>query len=146
MPAICALDTSCIIAAMCSWHEQHRVAAAEIERRVARGERLSVAAHALTEAYAVLTRLPSPHRLAPSDAWELLRVNFTGDVSIVSLSSTQQLGVLRSLARAGIGGGRTYDAVIAECAVRAGATALLTFNPWHFEPAPHDITIVVPSP
>ena len=80
MPAVCALDTSCLIAAVCGWHEQHRVAAAEIGRRLDRGERLSVAAHALTEAYAVLTRLPAPHRLSPADAWELLRANFLDDV------------------------------------------------------------------
>ena len=145
MPAICALDTSCIVAAVCGWHEQHRVAAVEIERRLARGERLSVAAHALTEAYAVLTRLPSPHRVAPSDAWELLRANFTGDVLIVSLSATRQIAVLRRLAQAGISGGRTYDAVIAECAVRAGAKALLTFNARHFDPAPKDVAVVVPG-
>jgi toxin FitB len=145
MPAICALDTSCIIAAVCGWHEHHRVTAAEIERRLARGERLSVAAHALTEAYAVLTRLPAPHRVAPADAWELLRANFTEDVLVVSLTPTQQITVLRRLAGAGIGGGRTYDAVIAECAVRARAGALLTFNARHFEPPPADMAIVVPG-
>ena len=70
MAAVYALDTSCMIAAVCGWHEQHRSAAAEIERRFDGGEHLSVAAHALSEAYAVLTRLPAPHRLAPTDAWE----------------------------------------------------------------------------
>ena len=145
MPTVCALDTSCLIAAVCGWHEQHPVAAAEIERRLDRGERLSVAAHALSEAYAVLTRLPAPHRLAPSDAWELLRANFSDGVSVVALSARQHVALLRRLAEAGVSGGRTYDAVIAECAVRAGARTLLTFNARHFEPAPKDLAIVVPA-
>jgi predicted nucleic acid-binding protein len=145
MAAVYALDTSCLIAAVCGWHEQHRVAAAEIERRFDRGERQSVAAHALSEAYAVLTRLPAPHRLAPLDAWELLRANFTDGVLVVALSARQHVTLLRRLATDGISGGRTYDAVIAECAVRAGAVALLTFNPRHFEPAPHGLAIVVPA-
>jgi predicted nucleic acid-binding protein len=144
MAAFCALDTSCLIAAVCGWHERHRVAAAEIERRLARGERLSVAAHALSEAYAVLTRLPAPHRLAPADAWELLQANFTDGVLVVALSARQQVALLRRLAKAGVSGGHTYDAVIAVCAVQAGARALLTFNARHFEPAPKELAIVVP--
>jgi hypothetical protein len=35
--------------------------------------------------------------------------------------------------------------VIAEYAVRAGASALLTFNARHFDPAPKDVAIVVPA-
>jgi predicted nucleic acid-binding protein len=48
------LDTNCMIAAICSWHEHHERAAAEIERHLEHGEALIVAAPALVEAYAVL--------------------------------------------------------------------------------------------
>jgi predicted nucleic acid-binding protein len=145
MPSVFALDTSCLIAAVCSWHEQHSSAAAEIERRLADDGEMSVSAPALTEAYAVLTRLPAPHRLAPSDAWELLRLNFIEGADVGTLSARQHIALLRRLAADGLGGGRTYDAVIAECAVRAGASALLTFNARHFEPAPPTLTILVPA-
>jgi len=83
--------------------------------------------------------------MRPGDAWELLRVNFTEGVLIVALSEPQHVALLRRLARMGVSGGRTYDAVIAECAVRAGAHALLTFNARHFEPAPKGLAIVVPA-
>jgi len=69
------VDTSCIIAAVCGWHDHHQEAAAEIERRLEGKERLATAAHALAEAYAVLTRMPAPHRLAPTDALALLEGN-----------------------------------------------------------------------
>jgi hypothetical protein len=53
--------------------------------------------------------------------------------------------LLRRLAKSGVSGRRTYDAVIAECAIRARASALLTFSARHFEPAPKGLAIVVPS-
>jgi len=81
-----ALDTNCIVAAVCDWHEDHAAAAAAIEGRLARGEQRVVAAHALVEAYAVLTRLPPPHRLTPADAWTLLEANFVTGVRIVALT------------------------------------------------------------
>jgi hypothetical protein len=55
------------------------------------------------------------------------------------------VALLKRLAEVGIGGGRVYDAVIAESAVRAGASALLTFNARHYEPAPDGVEIVVPA-
>ena len=82
-----ALDTSCMVAAVCGWHVQHAAAAAEIERRLDRGERMVIAAHAVAEAYAVLTRLPAPHRLAPADAWTLVRTNFVDNAALVTLGA-----------------------------------------------------------
>jgi len=140
-----ALDTNCMIAAVCGWHDHYRAAAAEIERRLVAGEQLTVAAHALTESYSVLTRFPAPHRLAPGDAWQLLRDNFSAPGTVVTLTARQHAALLARLAHEGVSGGRTYDALIAACAVRAGAGALLTFNPRHFEPAPQGLSIVVPT-
>ena len=65
-----------MIAAVCSWHEHHEAAANELERRLAARAKMIVAAPALIEAYAVLTRLPPPHRLSPPTALTLLEYNF----------------------------------------------------------------------
>src|SRR5437879_46555 len=113
-----------MVAAVCTWHEHHRAAATEIERRLERGERLAIAAHALIETYAVLTRLPAPHRLAPADAWALVKANFVAHASVVALNGAAHSALLGRLASLGIGGGRTYDAVIADCAVQAGVDVL----------------------
>jgi predicted nucleic acid-binding protein len=56
-------DTSCMIAAVCSWHEHHEAAANDMERRLAGRAKVIVAAPSLIEAYAVLTRFLPPHRL-----------------------------------------------------------------------------------
>ncbi|MCX6544010.1 MAG: PIN domain-containing protein [Acidobacteria bacterium] len=143
-----ALDTNCLIAAVCTWHDRHRQAAAEIGRRLDAGERLVVPAPALVEAYAVLTRLPAPHRLAPGDAWTLLESNFVKpahSVQIWAPSAKTYPRLLRGLAAQSVAGGRAYDAVIGECAREAAAQTLLTFNRRHFDPSPAGVTVVEPS-
>lgn len=140
-----ALDTSCMVAAVCGWHVRHAAATSEIERRLGRGQRMAIAVHAIAETYAVLTRLPPPHRLAPADAWTLVRTNFVEHATLVTLDAPAHVAVLDQLAGAGIGGGRTYDGLIAACAEASHARALLTFNSRHFDPPPRGVTIVEPA-
>jgi predicted nucleic acid-binding protein len=140
-----ALDTSCMVAAVCAWHERHRHALTAVERRLARGERLAVAAHALVETYAVLTRLPPPHRMAPADAWALVHTNFVEGATVVTLSGPAHVALLERLAKARLAGGRTYDALIAACAAQAKVEALLTFNARHFDLPPPGVAVVDPS-
>jgi predicted nucleic acid-binding protein len=139
------VDTSCIVAAVCTWHEHHRAATGDIDRRLDRGDRLATPAAALVEAYAVLTRLPAPSRLSPHDAWALVHANFVEPAIVVALSRARYVALLRRLAKQAVAGGRTYDAVIAECAHDAKAGTLLTFNPRHFDPPPDGVSIIDPS-
>jgi predicted nucleic acid-binding protein len=134
-----------MVAAVCTWHEHHRAAVVTIEGRFQRGDRLAVAAHALVETYAVLTRLPAPHRLSPADAWTVIEANFVDQAVVVALNGAAHITLLRQLATEGVGGGRTYDAVIARSAVRARADVLLTFNSRHFDPPPHGVTVIEPT-
>lgn len=140
-------DTSCMVAAICGWHEHHARAAAEIERRLESGDALVVAAPALVETYAVLTRLPSPHRLSPTDSQALLEASFLSDgAETVALDADGYVRLLRGAAERGIAGGRTYDAVIVTCAQSAGVDAILTFNERQFRAlASKDTEIVVPA-
>jgi predicted nucleic acid-binding protein len=143
--AIFALDSSCMVAAVCEWHQHYAAALAEIERRLDEGDRMAVPAHALAETYAVLTRLPSPYRLSPADAWYLIDENFVKSRIVVALAANTYQTVLRGVAKQSLGGGRTYDALIGECARQAKAEALLTFNRRHFEPPPAGVLLVDPS-
>lgn len=133
-----------MVAAVCSWHEHHAAATAEVERRLERGERLAVPAPALVEAYAVLTRLPSPHRLGPDDAWTLLEENFVTAAAVTALNAASYTRLLRRLAHESIAGGRTYDAVIGECVRQAESHTLLTFNRKHFDPPPDGVAVIEP--
>lgn len=131
-----------MVAAVCGWHECHGSASAAIEQRLAARQRLITPAHAMVETYAVLTRLPAPHRLAPTEAWALVKANFVDGRLLVVAPAATQVTTLGSLAQAGRGGERTYDALIAATAARAGAAELLTFNPKHFDQVPPGLTIV----
>jgi predicted nucleic acid-binding protein len=133
-----------MVAALCTWHEHHERAAAEINRRL-RHESMHLAAPALVETYSVLTRLPPPHRLSPRDALELLQASFIDGGSINTLDGAAYRALLRHAPEQGVAGGRIYDSVIAHCAWKARATVLLTFNEPHFASfARHGLAIVVP--
>jgi predicted nucleic acid-binding protein len=134
-----------MVAAICSWHEHHDRAAGEIQRRLERREKMIVAAHALIETYAVLTRLPPPHRLPPETAYALIRSNFMDAITIIALDLKNYLVLLRAAPQKGVAGGRTYDEVIAACAVKAKVNTLLTFNDRHFENGAGGVLVVVPG-
>lgn len=144
MPSF-ALDANCMVAAVSSWHEHHEAATREIELRLGRGERLAVPAPALVEAYAVLTRLPAPHRLSPVDAWTLVDTNFVKGKTVLTLRGVAYRTLLRRLSKEGTAGGRTYDAVIGECATQGRVQVLLTFNTRHFDPSPAGVTVIEPG-
>ena len=111
-----ALDTSVVVAAFATWHEGHASATAALSD----GPRLP--AHVLVETYAVLTRLPPPHR-APADVVEaFLGEHFTA--ALLTLPGPAQREMLRLAVRRGLGGGAIYDALVAATAKHAGATLL----------------------
>lgn len=145
MPAAFLPDTSCMIAAVCSWHEHHEAAANEIERRLAGRAKMVVAAHALVETYAVLTRLPPPHRLSPQTALTLLENNFLKLATVVALSAKSYETLLLSAPKNNVAGGRTYDAVIGACAEQGKASTVLTFNANDFTTLSRGFDVVVPG-
>lgn len=126
-----ALDTSIVIAGLVTWHEEHEVARPLLEQAVA-GDEAVLPAHALLEAYAVLTRLPPPHRMSPTDAFTLLSSSLRDRCSVQALGD-EIWPTLENAATREVAGGTTYDAVILAEARRGGATAILTLDPAHFE-------------
>jgi predicted nucleic acid-binding protein len=121
-----AVDTSVVVAALLGWHENHEAARRALQRGLA-AECLVLPAPSLMEAYAVMTRLPAPHRLSPEDAAALLKDTFA-EVSMVALDPGEVWQLLSDLEAAKVAGGRTYDAHILACARKARAQRLLTLN------------------
>jgi predicted nucleic acid-binding protein len=107
-----AVDTSIVVAAFATWHEAHERAVP-----VLAGGPILPAPVAL-EAYAVLTRLPPPHRAEPTIVSEFLRRSFR---DIASLSQERIRRLVPDLVALGISGGASYDAVIAMIAMDASA-------------------------
>src|SRR6266496_3062792 len=92
-----AVDSSVIVAALLAWHQKHQPAARALERALGSKSGLVIPSHALFESYAVMTRLPAPHRLAPVDAVQLLQNNF-GTVRRATFSSRSVWPVVQRLA------------------------------------------------
>jgi predicted nucleic acid-binding protein len=134
--ALHAFDTSVIIAALLGWHEHHKPALSALQRAFD-DARVVVPGPALVESYSVMTRMPAPHRVAASDALELLEGTFQEDALTPALGSAELWRFLRGLPQAHVAGGRTYDAHILACAVKAKASVLWTFNDDDFAALDH---------
>jgi len=137
-------DTSCLVAAISSWHEHHERTRAELDRRSNRGDTLVLAAHSLVETYSVLTRLPAPHRLRASDALAAIEANWSS-APVVQLTETETWAALTEAVRLGTVGGRTYDTLIARTALKARAETILTWNVRDFAPFGSQIRVEAPG-
>ena len=111
-----ALDTSVVVAAFASWHEAHRSAASCLSR----GPRIP--AHVMLETYAVLTRLPPPHRAPSHLVLAFLKQRFKA--SPLTLPGMAQASLLERISASGLSGGAIYDALIGATARHAGATLI----------------------
>src|SRR5262245_41734646 len=109
------LDTNCLVALTLPEHEHHATTLGDLRYRRAAGQEFIVAAHGITEAYSVLTRLPQPLRLQPADAIEVLEQAW-GKSETIALTAGELWRVLKACGATGIVGGRIHDRVIAECA------------------------------
>lgn len=111
-PAL-AVDTSVVVPLLVATHPLNDAMLAW-----AAGRSLALAGHAAAETYAVLTRLPADARLAPDDAVLLVEERFT---TTLALSASPDEGLPRRLARLGVVGGATYDAMVAMAALEHDA-------------------------
>ena len=141
--SVYAIDTSVIVAAVLSWHEHHDRAREALERAFDAGEPI-LPVHALVEAYAVMTRLPAPHRISPADALAVLEGTFRDNAKLARMGTRSVWRWLSQTVGHAVAGGRTYDALILESAERAGATHLLTLNLRDFRELGHALEIVEP--
>jgi predicted nucleic acid-binding protein len=89
--------------------------------------------------------MPPPYRLPPDIARQTIEENFARGALVVGVKAGGVWEKIGNLARLGIAGGQVYDALIAWCAVDAGATVLLTWNVKHFTAiAPPDLKVQEP--
>ena len=141
------LDTSVLVAGLIDFGPQstraHSLLHAVAEKTVAPA---STAWHCCLEFYSVSTRLPVEYRLAPGDAARLVEEEIFGRMSVHDLPGAERLPLLRAAAHDAIGGGRIYDAHIAEVARTARASVIVTDNRRHFLAAlRHGIRVETPA-
>ena len=141
------LDTSVLVAGLIDLGPQstpaHLLMHAVAEKTVTPA---STAWHCCLEFFSVSTRLPAEFRLAPADAAKLVEEEIFGRMIVHDLPSGDRLPLLHSAAHDSIGGGRIYDAHIAEVARTAKATVIVTDNRRHFLAAlRHGIRVETPA-
>jgi predicted nucleic acid-binding protein len=106
----------------------------------------STAWHCCLEFYSVSTRLPAEYRLSPADAAKLVEEEIFARMAVHDLPSGERLPLLLAAAHDTIGGGRIYDAHIAEIARSAKAAVIVTDNRRHFLAAlRHGIRVETPA-
>ena len=108
-----AADTSLVVAAFASWHENHEGA-----RRALDGG-LRLIEHCALETYSVLTRLPAPHRTSSDLVREFLGTRFPEP--FLRLSARAYKDFILGLPAHGVTGGAAYDALVAATAAGCGA-------------------------
>lgn len=124
------LDTSVLVAAFYGDHEHHEPSM-DLFLRHGKSE-ACCAAHSLAEVYATLTGMPGKER-ATADEALLFLGNVRERLTIMTLAEVEYAAALESAAANGIAGGGIYDALIAHCALKAGAKAIYTWDVKHFK-------------
>jgi predicted nucleic acid-binding protein len=112
-------DTSVVVPGTARWHDDH----ARADAALATVSRLP--AHVLVESVSVLTRLPGGRALPVDAAVRLVRARCPGTPLL--LDGVTVVELLERCAALGIGGGRMYDALVAETA-RHADHALLSLD------------------
>ena len=124
------VDTSVLLSALIDFGPRSAAALALFDRIVgARDQRKPKTAwHCCLEVYSVSTRLPEEYRPRPAEAARLLEEEVLARFEIVDLPAIRRLELLQDCARAGVRGGRAYDAHLAAVARAARARLIVTEN------------------
>lgn len=122
-------DTSVLVPVFYADHIHHQ---ASIELFAAQSPRSGCCgAHSLAEVYATLTAMPGARRISGPQA-----LLFVGSIqerlSVVALETAEYIAALQAAAANGLAGGAIYDALLAQCAIKAGADVIYTWNLRHF--------------
>jgi predicted nucleic acid-binding protein len=136
-------DTSVLVAAVLASHGQHDrsiAAFALADRKTG-----CCAAHTLAELYATLTRIPGKQRIAGDQA--LLFLDEVEErLEVVYLNTREYRLTINQAAHHGVLGGTVYDALLGQCALKAGATRILTWDLAHFQRLGPEIADKVQTP
>jgi len=138
------LDTSALVPVFLADHPHHAASMNLFVR--CDPQTASCASHSLAEVYATLTRIPAPHRATPDKAVKCLQ-DIASRFRLISLEGSTYLSVIQNAAASRIIGGTIYDALIAACALEAGADHIYTWNSRHFEQLGPDVAsrLLVPA-
>lgn len=137
------LDTSVLVAVFQESHEHHQRSFdlfAGLDRATG-----SCAAHSLAEFYAVATGMPGRLRVRPEHAI-LFVENLRERLTVVGLDADEYGKALTFFSGLGVTGGTIYDALLAQCALKARAKSLYSWNLRHWQQLGPQVQALVKTP
>ena len=137
------LDTSVLVATFYADHVHH-AASLDLFLRFGKDE-ACCAAHSLAEVYGTLTGMPPPRRVGGAEALLFLE-DVRANLSVVTLNDSEYVEAIRLAASQLVFGGGIYDALLAQCALKANAEAIFTLNAKHFVRLSPRIASLVKAP
>jgi predicted nucleic acid-binding protein len=137
------LDTSVLVPVFYGDHVHH-TASIDLFTRFAKKD-VCCGAHSLVEVYSTLTRMPGKHRIS-SEQGMLFIGSIQEKLSIVGLAPDEYPEMLQTYADLGVVGGTMYDALLAACALKAGAEKLFTWNVRHYAQFGPKVTRLLQTP
>jgi predicted nucleic acid-binding protein len=136
-------DTSALLPVFLEDHEHH---AASLRAFLKADKTNSCfGAHSLAELYSTATRLPGKHRLSGEQVMLFLD-NVVDRLAMVSLTTAEYYQTVKAAAVNGIVGGTIYDLLLAQCALKADAQIIYTWNVKHFQQLGAGIAKLVRTP
>ena len=124
------VDTSVLVAAFQVEHEDHEPSF-RLFRGLEKGEG-ACGAHSLAEVYSTLTRMPGRLRVSGREAMLVVGA-IEARLTLVALDAGEYGAAIGGAAEMGVLGGAIYDALLAACALKAGAEAIYTWNVKDYE-------------
>ena len=103
------------------------------------------ATHSLAECFATLTGGRLPVRLAPATAAEMVEVNVTRRLSLVSLTPAEYSAAIQSAIPVGARGGAVFDLLLLAAARKCRADRIHTLNVRHFSAFAPDLRDRMPQ-
>ena len=123
-------DTSVLVPVFYGDHERHDASIATFRNYTRR--QACCGAHSLVEVYASLTRMPGRHRVSADQAM-LFVATLKERLTVIALTDEEYFRCLERNAALSIVGGTIYDALLAECALKARAESIFTWNLRHYQ-------------
>ncbi|HVB40102.1 MAG TPA: PIN domain-containing protein [Terriglobales bacterium] len=123
-------DTSVLVPAFQEDHVHHQASWRVLDAAEPADSYCGV--HSLAEMYSTLTGIPGPRRRSSIEA--MIQIESVRQrLSLVALDADGYADALAAAAGHHIAGGAIYDALLAQCALKAGAEVIYTWNVRDFE-------------
>jgi predicted nucleic acid-binding protein len=138
-------DTSVLVAASIPEHPHHSHAFLWLQRIQQNQDEGFVSTHTVAELYSILTRFPRTPRINPSTVQQLITHNLR-NFTKVELTFQDYQEVIERMVRLNLTGGTIFDTLIAQAAIKAKVSILLTLNTKDFNRLGEDIASLVETP